>query len=459
LLAAGVLAAAGAGGLASMRSSVLSSALAEQPTVPVAIWMPVPHRSELLISGHVTVELRMRRSGRVRVAPSLRVAGGRAVALGRARMIDLLGGRRISVSLPLSAHGRSAIAPCTSGQVTLTISASGLGKPRTASRALRLDPPDCVRFYGPRAIWNRPIPAGAPLDEDSAEVVHDLAAKVAAGYQTGMPPTINTDSYAPPVYTVRAGQPRVRVRLDAPPGHAPELVQAFSSVPLRAGALPAPGTDSELVVWQPATDTMWEFWRLRRDSGGWVASWGGRLDHVSTGPGHFAAPRANWGTTASSLPLAGGMITPRELKRGVIDHALSLALPATRAGVFSLPAQRTDGESNCPHAVPEGARLRLDPALDVDSLVLSPPVAALARAAQRYGIYVRDQSGSVSFYAQSAVSLTSDPYPGFFGGQAPYELLKQFPWSHLQVMRMTLRRMPGQSAPPLFPPPLISGCS
>ena len=50
-----------------------------------------------------------------------------------------------------------------------------------------------------------------------------------------------------------------------------------------------------------------------------------------------------------------------ELKAGRIDHALAINLPAPRAGVFAWPAQRTDG-TGPPTALPEGARLRLDPA-------------------------------------------------------------------------------------------------
>jgi hypothetical protein len=228
----------------------------------------------------------------------------------------------------------------------------------------------------------------------------------------------------------------VQVVLD--PGQDKSLATAFASVPLPGSARPAPGSDRELVVWQPGTDTLWEFWRLRQSHGRWHATWGGQLDHVSTGPGHFTAPHASWGTTATSLALVGGMMTPRELGTGQIDHALSMGVPQPRASGFSRPAQRTDGESPCAHAVPEGARFRLDPALDIASLNLPPPVAAMARAAQKYGIYVRDRSDSVTFYAQSSVSLPTDPYPAIFGGSAPYDLLRSFPWSHLQLTKMSL---------------------
>jgi hypothetical protein len=132
------------------------------------------------------------------------------------------------------------------------------------------------------------------------------------------------------------------------------------------------------------------------------------------------------------------MMTPRELASGQIDHALSLGVPETRSSAFSRPAQRTDGVSPCAHAVPEGARFRLDPKLDIDSLGLSPPVAAIARAAQQYGIYVRDQAGSVTFYAQSSASLPSDPYPAIFGGRPAYDVLASFPWAHLQLTQMQL---------------------
>jgi hypothetical protein len=245
----------------------------------------------------------------------------------------------------------------------------------------------------------------------------------------------------------------VKVTLDA---DAPELSAAFEAVPIPAGAVPAKGTDSELVAWQPSTDTLWEFWGLRRQNGRWHARWGGRLRGVSSGPGHFAAPHPNWGATATGLPLAGGLITPRELRRGRIDHALAIAAPAIRANQYAWPAQRTDGATYDAHAVPEGAHFRLDPALDVDALGLEPPIAAIARAAQRYGIIVRDRSDTVAFYAQNPSSLRGDPYPAIFGGKSPAQLLRAFPWSRLQLTRMDLRRRPPDQPAPLHC--LLGGC-
>jgi hypothetical protein len=362
------------------------------------------------------------------------------------------------VTLPLSSSGRAALLPCARAQVVVRVTDPRYAPSRSLAKPLHLDPPDCGRFFAPTTFWNTPLAETAPIDRDSPGVTKELLRQVNQGLRSGPPPTINTFVSAPPVYTVDAAQPRVRVHLDRPPDYSPSLAAAFSAVPLPDYVRPSPGADAELVVWQPATDTLWEFWLLRRAADGWHAKWGGRLTHVSTGPGGFGGgPSASWGESASGLPLAGGMITPDELRRGKIDHILGMGIPQTRADVYSRPAMRTDGASNCPHAVPEGARFRLDPALDINSLGLPGPTAAMARAAQRYGIVVRDRAGNVAFYAQNAVSLPTDPYSGLFGGATPQELVAQFPWSRLQLVQMDLRRVKGGGGIPA-PGGLLSGC-
>ncbi len=183
------------------------------------------------------------------------------------------------------------------------------------------------------------------------------------------------------------------------------LQRAFEKVPLPEDAEPAPGVDGHLTVWQPATDKLWEFFQMRREADGWHASWGGAIQHVSQSAGYYTRAswpggQSYWGATGTSLPVAGGVITVGELSRGSIDHALALNIPEVRAGEFSWPAQRSDGESRAPDAIPEGARFRLDPRLDLGRLDLPPVVLAIARAAQRYGIVLRDRSSTVAFYAE-----------------------------------------------------------
>ena len=267
-------------------------------------------------------------------------------------------------------------------------------------------------------------------------------------------PWINTNAWSVPVYTVGARERTTRVILDHAPD--PALSRAFSRVPLPRGAHPAAGTDHHLVVYQPSRDRMWEFFGLVRTHRRWHTNWGGAMRHVSRNPGIFgprAWPGAKtwWGATATSLPLLGGLMRIDELQRGSINHALAMAMPNPRRGVWAWPAQRSDGNAPGPTAIPEGARLRLDPRLDLSQLPMPPLTRMMAVAAQRYGIIVRDKAGVITFAAEDPTPLAAtNPYTnnplsgqplpgGLFDGKWPSALLAQFPWEHLQVLKMSLR--------------------
>jgi hypothetical protein len=294
------------------------------------------------------------------------------------------------------------------------------------------------QFFAPTSIWNTPIPQDVQLDPASSR----LSAAVAGMAKQGS--ALNVDRYSVPVYVAGPRQRPVRI---VPDVRNPALHAAFARVPLPAGARPAQGTDRHLVVYQPATDTMWEFWKLRREADGWHCGFGGRMVDVSRNPGYFVRETRNgkplelpyWGASATGLPLVGGLIMPNELRAHRIDHALALGLPRIRAGIRALPAQRSDGHYAGPQSIPEGARFRIDPSLDLSALGLPPPVLTIARAAQRYGMIVRDGSGAVSLYARDPVNLHPDPYPQLLDGLLPYQVLRGFPWDSLRLVRMRLR--------------------
>jgi hypothetical protein len=229
----------------------------------------------------------------------------------------------------------------------------------------------------------------------------------------------------------------------------PRLQAAFSEgVPIPADARPARGTDGQMAVYQPSSDTLWEFWQARLTSDGWHASWGGAMHDVSTNPGYYSngvwsglGPLQgwDWGATAASLPIMAGVVTLDDLRRGRIDHALAIAVPDPCAVTFSWPAQRTDGGSHAADCMPEGAQLRLDPSIDVSRLDVPPMTKMLALAAQRYGMVVRDRTNhETTFFAE-------DPTPsgtrlhgagGLYGGIEPWTFVPRFPWSGLQLLSM-----------------------
>jgi hypothetical protein len=300
------------------------------------------------------------------------------------------------------------------------------------------------RFYSPTSFWNRELSYAAPLDPKSDAIMAAFDALVASEFQTRTGPSINTTEYSVPIFTVPASQPTVRVTLDKP--NAPALQQAWKAVPMPANARPAAGTDGTLVVWQPSTDKLWDFWRAAHEKDGWHAAWGGATQNVSSAsslpdPRSWPGAQPWWGTSGCSLGVVGGLITLEDLRQGVINHALQMAIPNVRAGVYASPALRTDGQTHDPHALPEGGHLRLDPTLNLAALHLPRLTLMMARAARRYGIFVTNGASDVTFQAQDPTPTGSEPYRGpngFFEGSYPRELLSQFPWEHLQLLKIEL---------------------
>lgn len=292
--------------------------------------------------------------------------------------------------------------------------------------------------FAPTSFWYTPLPADAPLHPDSANFVVEFLRQKKAYYGTV---SINLKAYASPVYVVDEKTPAVKVEEwdHQKKGHKnAQLAEQWAAVPIPAYAEEADGTDQEMTIWQPATDTLWEFWKTRRVDGAWQACWGGRMRHVSQSSGIWTWP---FGTTATGLPFLGGQITPEELARGEINHALGISLVDLESWkVVSWPANRSDGYNpkGVEHRIPEGLRFRLDPAVDVEKLKLPKAGKIIARAAQKYGFVIWDKSGAITLRAQNPKSYTKrglpDPYPALFEGKPAWAILQGVPWEKLQFM-------------------------
>lgn len=209
----------------------------------------------------------------------------------------------------------------------------------------------------------------------------------------------------------------------------------FRSVPIPVNALPAAGSDGEMSIYDPATDQLWEFWKMSRDSKNqWQACWGGRIDNFSTKEAIFPT---GFGASASGMAISPGMITLDDIRRGRIDHAIALAVPHPSGLGHSWPANRTDGTSTDPNAPYEGQRLRLPANLDLDKYNLTPTGRMIAEAAQKYGFIVTDNAGAVSVTAESSRVVTAqtgrDPWSAYLGSDA-WSTMRDFPWTELEAL-------------------------
>jgi hypothetical protein len=338
--------------------------------------------------------------------------------------------------------------------LAVVLPASAPARPSRFGKPVGLvKPASFARVAARNSIWTRPVARGARLDRRSAPLVARLTAMVADDQRNWRGPWIDTTKCAVPIYRAPAHQPHVRVHLrDGGSSWAASLSRAFRRVPLPSNAQPSKCSDAALALWQPATDRYWEFWKLERRRQGWRAAWGGAMRRVSRNPGWFRSrdwpgATASWGTSATSLTLAGGVLKLDDLARGRIDHALVLVLPQTRARAWSWPAMRTDswGGDTSSDSIPAGARFRLDPKLDVDALQVPPVTRMLARAAQRYGFIVTERTNWMVGIGAEATSPyvlpgAGNPYTRYFGGMRANQILNAFPWDRLQLLRMRLNR-------------------
>jgi hypothetical protein len=299
-------------------------------------------------------------------------------------------------------------------------------------------PTDAI--FAPTSFWYTPIPTSVALNANSANYTTEVQRQIKTYYGTV---NLNTTSYASPVYTSASGTATKKVQVTdcQHKGFIDSNLQSqWSAVPIPSYAQPSSGTDGEMTVYQPSTDTIWEFWQTKNSYGNWSACWGGRMTGASQNPGIWTNP---YGTTATGLPFLGGQITAEELQRGEIRHAIGIALvDLEKSSIFSWPATRSDGynPTGAANRIPEGLRFRLDPNLNVDALSIHPVAKIIAKAAQKYGFVVWDHAGSVSLRMQNPKSYTAlgqpNPYTALFNGTPSYAVMNGFPWNHLQFLPM-----------------------
>jgi hypothetical protein len=301
------------------------------------------------------------------------------------------------------------------------------------------------RFFAADSVWNARLSPDAPLDPQSDVLAGALRDEAKNELRTLTGPYLATKGGVP-VYTVPRRARKTRVKLDAS-DYGTSLDETFAAgVPIPATARPAGNPDGSMVVWQPSTDRMWEFFRLQKQADGWHARWGGAMRNVSDSDGRYRSsswPGASgrWGATATSLPLVAGLIRIHELRSGRIDHALALSVGHARAGVYAWPAQRSDGEDPSPTAIPEGAHFRLDSTLDLARRKMPRITRWMATAAQQYGIIVTNQTGQgLAFWAEDPTRFGINARATFFDGMYPTAFMRSFPWDHLQLLKMHLHR-------------------
>ena len=287
--------------------------------------------------------------------------------------------------------------------------------------------PGYTRWYAPSSFWNTPIAAGAAVDPNSAGMIsyaiasYANSANLANTSAWGMS-YINTTSTGAKTYTIACTE---------------YCSGSAISFPMPAGTLPNTGSDHHLAVINTTTNMELDMWEAAYNSStdSWSAGSLGTTSSVGWGAMCAQGQLCN-GEVAAGFAMLGGAVRPEEIAAGLIPHALSITTPATRSGYIACPATHTDGASSNANAIPEGARIQLNPSFNVAAQSWSTWQKTIAYALQTYGAYVSDTSGSLAVYAVNDMNSGNVTWASV-GLSNAGESLSYLPWSEFQVIQMT----------------------
>jgi hypothetical protein len=293
------------------------------------------------------------------------------------------------------------------------------------------------RPFNAQSPWNTPIPANAALDPNSAALIDDF--KKSSPY--GIHLDVNIDGYSIPLFWADASTPKVLVTCRTG-GHGfigQNGANATAMVPIPTGATPDPQSDHHLLIVDRAANTEYGMWNAAFANGAWTCGLGALLDLGGSGVRPLAKDANPWweahGPRACGLGLSAGLIRPEEIQAGRIDHALVVAYPHVRAGMYVPPASTAQAANGVgaqkDRGIPCGGRIQLDPAIDVGALSVSPAGKAILRALQTYGAYVGDYSGALSLYGDNSPQARAYWTSIGFGS---YELDGKFDLGSLRVI-------------------------
>jgi serine/threonine-protein kinase len=162
------------------------------------------------------------------------------------------------------------------------------------------------------------------------------------------------------------------------------------------------GDDCHMLFVARAEQRLYEIYHATIDStntfqGGCLAIW----DLTSTDPNGRGQQCTS--ADAAGFPMAPLLFTAEEIAAGQINHAIRFILPNSmiRALTYVPPATHgTTAASGPATSGPYGFQMRLNPNYPVNNL--SPAARVVARALQKYGMYLAD-GGTVALTAQSDV--------------------------------------------------------
>jgi hypothetical protein len=258
------------------------------------------------------------------------------------------------------------------------------------------------RPFSNNSPWNTKISENPEIDPNSDKMIADLFKSVSKGKIY-----ININNWSIPVFYVNEKKTKW-VDIHYSYFHKFCHPQLLKKAPIPKEAFPDPKEDAHLCIVNNSKTLAWDMWGVKKIEGKWVIKSGRKWNLKGSGvlkPGEGAC-------RASGFPLLAGLIRYDEIKDGKINHALVFAYDYPKRGVYVYPASISDGMGTRPGAIPEGARLQLNPSLDISRLNLKPAARIIAKALQEYGMFLGDGAGGIALYAENFVGRPKNLWKG-----------------------------------------------
>ncbi len=255
-------------------------------------------------------------------------------------------------------------------------------------------------YFPPGAIWTQDI-SDAPIDPQSSAMIAWLADAGGWGHNNRM-----QVDFAFRVLQANEATPRIPFHKGS--GWISADSDKVSFVPLPVGGgiegeqdyrCPNNDDDCHLIVVDRSHGTLYEAFQANYAAdaltANFIAVWDLNRVYPSTGRGDQCTS-----ADAAGFPIAPLLFNADELATGSINHAIRFILPnpRIRAHMYVHPATHAGDPRGPVSAPPMGARFRLKASYDLSRL--TPAARVVARAMQKYGMFLSD-GGNIALTAQS----------------------------------------------------------
>ncbi|MGD0830403.1 MAG: hypothetical protein ABR907_05625 [Terracidiphilus sp.] len=261
-------------------------------------------------------------------------------------------------------------------------------------------------YFPAGSIWTQDV-SKSPVDPQSAAMIAWLEEAGGWGHNNRM--QVDTS-----LRVMQASANTPTVPFQKGPGWIVADSDAVTSIPLPAGGgleahsdyhCPNPDEDCHLIVADRSHGKLYEAYQANYTgsavTANFLAVWNLNRVYPPSGRGDQCTS-----ADAAGFPIAALLFNADELAAGSINHAIRFALPnpRIRAHVFVHPATHAGAPRGPVTAPPMGARFRLKASYDLSQL--TPAAQVVARAMQKYGMFLAD-GGNIAITAQNDADTKS----------------------------------------------------